>query len=138
METVTESDGQLKTKPSENGEVRFSIKRWARELQTITQPGLSKALHKAGQMPDAQGRYSTAQIRETLWGKAYQERINLLRAKTEAIKQKTAQMMAGLIPVAEIPKHNRAIYGALTEEINSWTILDQKQKANLLRHLPKK
>jgi hypothetical protein len=127
-----------KPKPKEseqNGEIRFSIKRWAGELGCITQPGLSKALHKAGQVPDAHGRYSTAQIRETLWGPAYEQRIALLHAKTEGLKQKLAEKRAQYILIDDIPVHQKVIYDGIAEVINSCRLLNAQQKSDLLRHL---
>jgi len=121
---------------SDNDEVRLSIKAWAREFGCVTQPGLSKALHRSGQLPDSRGRYSTGQVREALWGRAYQERIGLMRAKIETIKLQTAERMAGLIPANQIKAHNQLISDAIRDEINSWKELDAKQKSNLLHHLP--
>src|SRR5437870_639470 len=138
MEPTTEAKRQSKRRTKtgdQNGQIRFSIKRWARELQTITQPGLSKALHRAGQVPDAEGRYSMRQIRETLWGPAYEQRIALLHAKTEGLKQKLAEKRAQYILIDDIPVHQKVIYDGIAEVINSCRLLNAQQKSDLLRHL---
>jgi hypothetical protein len=86
--------------------------------------------------PDRWGRFSTRQVIQSLWGPGYEQRIGLLREKTEAIRAKTAETLAGLIPVSEIKGHQEAVFNPIREAIESWPELDAKAKASLLRHLP--
>jgi hypothetical protein len=78
----------------------------------------------------------TTQVVRANWGERHEGRVGLLKLKTESLKAKTAETLAGLIPVAEIKGHQEAVFGPIREAIESWPELDAKQKASLLRHLP--
>jgi hypothetical protein len=117
------------------GPVQLTCRQWAREFH-LSHMTLFRALKKHGEEPDSRGRYTAGQVIRANWGPDHAERIGLLREKIESIRAKTAERMAGLIPVKELKEHNETVFGPIAQEINSMTILSLKQKSGLLRHLP--
>ena len=118
-----------------NGPVKLTVRQWANELR-MNHMTLFRALRKMREVGDARGRFTTKQIRESLWTPQGEQKAELDQAKVEALQAKNAETRAGLIPAGDVIAHNQTVFGAIRAEINSWKELDAREKSNLLRHLP--